>query len=62
VLQPELADPELVGSEVMRELMAHRAGDLRAQLLRVVAEVAQQRVAEDDDPVGWSSRATVSPM
>src|SRR6185436_5531845 len=49
--QPQLADAELVGAEVVCQLVAHRARDLRAQLVRVVAEVAQQRVAEDDDPV-----------
>src|SRR5829696_2646801 len=49
--QPQLADAQLVGAEVVGQLVAHRARDLRAQLVRVVAEVAQQRVAEDDDPV-----------
>ena len=33
------------------ELVADRAGHLRAQLVRVVAEVAHERVAEDDDAV-----------
>ena len=51
-LEPELADAELIRPEVMGELVADRAGDLRAQLVRVVAEVAQERVAEDDDALG----------
>ena len=55
--RPELADAELVGAEVVRQLVAHRPRDLRAQLVRVVAEVAQQRVAEDDDAVGVRRRA-----
>jgi hypothetical protein len=33
------------------ELVAHRDRDLLAQHVRVVAEVAPQRVAVDDDPV-----------
>src|SRR5215216_3740534 len=49
--QPQLADAQLVGAEMVRQLVAHGARDLRAQLVRIVAEVAQQRVAEDDDPV-----------
>src|SRR5215213_9446245 len=49
--QAQLADPELVGAQVVRQLVPDRARDLRAQLVRVMAEVAQQRVAEDDDPV-----------
>src|SRR5215210_7634071 len=49
--QPQLADAQLVGAEMVRQLVAHRARDLRAQLGRIVAEVAQQRVAEDDEPV-----------
>ena len=50
-LEPELAHAELVGAEMVRQLVAHRAGDLVAQQVRVVPEVPQQRVAEDDDPV-----------
>ena len=50
--RPSSRTPELVGAEVVRQLVAHGARDLVAQLVRVVAEVAQQRVAEDDDPVG----------
>ena len=49
--EPELAHAELVGAEVVGQLVAHRARHLVAQPLRVVAEVAQQRVAEDHDPV-----------
>src|SRR3954447_10617598 len=49
--QPQLPHAELVGSEVMRQLVAHGPRDLRAQLIRVVTEVPQQGVAEDDDAV-----------
>src|SRR5688572_4432955 len=49
--QPELPHAQLVGAEVVGQLVAHRARDLGAQLCRIVAEVAQQRVPEDDDPV-----------
>src|SRR3954447_8143793 len=49
--QPELAHAQLVGAEVVRELVADGAQDLGAQLVRVVPEVAQQRVPEDDDAV-----------
>ena len=35
----------------MCELVAHGARDLRAQQVGIVPEVAQQGVAEDDDPV-----------
>src|SRR3954447_13849129 len=50
-LQAELADPELVRPEVVCQLVAHRPRHLVAQQVRVVPEVAQQRVAEDDDAV-----------
>ena len=50
--KPELPDAELVGPQVVRQLVAHGPRDLRAQLVGVVPEVAQQRVAEDDDAVG----------
>src|SRR5215208_1762053 len=50
--QPQLADSQLVGAEVVRQLVAHRARHLRAQLVGIVPEVTQQRVAEDDDAVG----------
>src|SRR5829696_378391 len=49
--QPQLADAELVGAEVVRELVAHGHGHLPAQLVGVVPEVAQERVAEDHDAV-----------
>ena len=52
VLQPEVAHAELVEPDVMGELVADRDRDLLAQQVGVVAEVAPQRVAEDDDPVG----------
>ena len=51
VSESELADAELVGAEVVSELVAHGAGDLGAELVGIVAEVAQQRVAEDHDAV-----------
>src|SRR3954449_10894970 len=50
--QAELPDADLVGAEMVCQLVAHRAQDLRAQLVGIVPEVAQQRVAEDDDAVG----------
>src|SRR4051794_20604414 len=49
--QPQLPHAELVGPEVMRQLVSHGPRDLRAQLVRVVTEVPQQGVAEDDDAV-----------
>src|SRR3954470_24895972 len=48
----ELAHAELVGPQVMGELVADGARHLVAQKLGVMPEVAQQRVAEDDDAVG----------
>src|SRR4051794_31152036 len=50
-LQAEPAHAHLVEADVMGELVAHRARHLVAQQVGVVAEVAAQRVAEDDDPV-----------
>ena len=50
-LEPEAADALLVPAEMVGELVAHGARDLLAQQLRVVTEVAHQRVAEDHDPV-----------
>src|SRR3954452_18540542 len=50
--EPEVAHAELVEADVVGELVAHRARDLVAQQLGVVAEVAPQGVAVDDDPVG----------
>src|SRR4051794_29391503 len=47
----EAADAELVEADVVGELVAHRAHDLLAQHVGVVAEVAPQRVAEHDDGV-----------
>src|SRR3954464_4725703 len=49
--EAQLADADLVGPQAGRQLVAHRAQHLRTQLVRVVAEVAQQRVAEDHDAV-----------
>src|SRR5262245_36903537 len=46
-LEAELAHSQLVGAEVVRQLVAHRARDLRTQEVGIVPEVAQQRVAED---------------
>jgi hypothetical protein len=51
-LEPEVAHAELVEPHVVRELVAHRLRHLGAQQVRVVAEVAPQGVAVDDDPVG----------
>src|ERR671937_2938335 len=51
-LQPQVPHAELVEADVVRELVADGAGDLVAQHLRVVAEVAAQGVAVDDDAVG----------
>src|SRR5689334_14605700 len=50
--QPQFPYAQLVRAEVVGQLVAHGARHLRTQLVRVVPEVAQQRVAEDDDPVG----------
>src|SRR4051812_13008350 len=50
-LQAEAAHAHLVEADVMGQLVAHGARDLVAQQVGVVAEVAAQRVAEDDDPV-----------
>src|SRR5438445_1573045 len=50
-LQVQAADAELVEAHVVGELVADGAHDLLAELLRVVAEVAAEGVAEDDDAV-----------
>src|SRR6478672_94182 len=50
--EAEVAHAELVEADVVGELVADGAGDLVAQQVGVVAEVAAQRVAVDDDPVG----------
>ncbi len=47
--KPELANTRLVEAEVMPNLVAHRVDDLRSQALRIAAEVAYERVAEDQD-------------
>src|SRR3954447_8508486 len=49
--EAEVPHAELVEPDVMGELVANGAGDLVAQLLRVLTEVAAQRVAVDDDAV-----------
>src|SRR5947209_11150121 len=51
MLEPEPANALLVPAEMVGELVADGARDLRLQQLRVVPEVAQQGVAEDHDPV-----------
>ena len=50
--EPQVAHAELIGAQVMRELVAHGARHLGAQQVRIVAEVAPQGVAVDHDPVG----------
>src|SRR4051794_10931756 len=50
--KPELSDAQLVGAEVVRQLVADGDRHLLAQQVRVVPEVPQQRVAEDDDAIG----------
>src|SRR5205085_739538 len=50
-LQPQPPHALLAPPEVMGELVADGARHLGAQQLGVVAEVAQERVAEDHDPV-----------
>src|SRR5215207_1586708 len=49
--EAELAHPELVGPEVVGQLVADGARHLVAQQVGIVPEVTQQRVAEDDDAV-----------
>src|SRR5919198_1426311 len=51
-LQPQVTHPELVEADVMGQLVAHRARDLLAEKVGIVAEVAAQGVAVDDDAVG----------
>src|SRR5919198_2133165 len=51
-LQPQVPHPELVEADVMGQLVAHRARDLLAEKVGIVAEVAAQGVAVDDDAVG----------
>src|SRR5262249_50693930 len=55
--EPELADTALVEPEMVTDLVAHRLGDLRPQAHRIVAEVAYERVAEDQDLVGHAAAA-----
>src|SRR3954465_10191607 len=50
--QPQFADADLVGAQVVGQLVADGAQDLRPQLVGIVAEVAQQRIPEDHDPIG----------
>src|SRR3712207_1054279 len=52
LLEPEVPDAQLVRPEVVGELVADGDGHLLAQQVGVVAEVAAQGVAEDDDLVG----------
>lgn len=49
--QPQLRHPLLAGAEVMRQLVTHDERDHPPQGLRITAEVALQRVAEDQDPM-----------
>src|SRR5689334_1236560 len=50
-LEAELAHSQFVGAQMVRQFVPHGARDLVAQEVGVVPEVAQQRVAEDHDPV-----------
>src|SRR3954468_14566037 len=51
-LEAQVPHALLVPAEVVGDLVADGAGDLRAQLLRVVAEVPDGGVTEDQDAVG----------
>ena len=61
-LEVEAADAELVEADVVRELVADGAHDLIAQQLGIVAEVAAQRVAEDDDAVVCAPAGRAVPL
>src|SRR5205823_5941189 len=50
-LEAESADAALAPADVVRELVAERPLDLRAQQVAVQAEVAFERVLVEDDPV-----------
>src|SRR4051812_35584438 len=49
--EAQVTYPALIPAEVVAELVAHDALDLRSQQLGVVAEVALQRVLVDDDAI-----------
>jgi hypothetical protein len=51
-LEAQVAHARLAPAEVVGQLVAQRSLDLGAQQLRVVSEVALERVLVDDDPVG----------
>ena len=50
--EPEFANARLVKAEVVTDLMAHRLDDLRPQALGIIAEVAHERVAKNQDLFG----------
>lgn len=57
----ELANTRLVEAEVMPNLVTHRVDDLRSQTLRIAAEVAYERVAENQDLVGEAAATERAP-
>lgn len=59
--QAELSKSSVVQAEVMPDLMAHRLGDVSAQLLGVVAKVAHERVTENQDLVRHATAAEEAP-
>src|SRR5580700_4843366 len=55
--EPELANARLVEAQVVTDLVTHGLGDVFAQAVGIVAEVAHERVAKDQDLI----RQTAAP-
>ena len=54
--KPEFTNARLVEAEVVTNLVTHRLDDLQSEALGIVAEVAYECVAEDQDLV-WKAAA-----
>jgi hypothetical protein len=55
--EPELANTCLVKAEMVANLVPHRLDDVHPQAAGIIAEVAHERVAKDQDLV-WQSAAS----
>jgi len=58
--EPELANARLVEAQVVTDLVTHGLGDVFAQAVGIVPEVAHERIAEDQNLVGQATAPEVS--
>lgn len=57
MLEPELCNPVLIEAEVVGDLVAHCLDDVLSETFRVISEVTDEGVAEDQDLV-WDPAAS----